>query len=70
MMLLFFILVCNLKSNVVVSVIGVRRAGKSFILRQVARKISKVWGKENVAFVNLEDVRFTELSPELGKNDP
>ncbi len=49
-----------LETNFVVSVIGVRRSGKSTILRQVAKELCKKVGKENVLIVNFEDRRFTK----------
>ena len=46
----------------VISVYGVRRSGKSFLLRQVAKELSEKIGKNNVLYVNFEEVR-------LGSND-
>jgi len=42
----------------VISVYGVRRSGKSFLLRQVAKELSEKIGKNNVLYVNFEEVRF------------
>ncbi len=42
----------------VVSVYGVRRSGKSFLLRQVAKNLSEKLGKESVLYVNFEEARF------------
>ena len=42
----------------VISIYGVRRSGKSFLLRQVARELSEKLGKNNVLYVNFEEVRF------------
>jgi len=42
----------------VISVYGVRRSGKSFLLRQVAKELSEKLGKNNVLYVNFEEVRF------------
>jgi predicted AAA+ superfamily ATPase len=42
----------------VISIYGVRRSGKSFLLRQVARELSEKLGKNNVFYVNFEEVRF------------
>ncbi len=46
------------KINKIVSVYGVRRSGKSYILRQVAKKLSEKYGKENVLYVNFEEISF------------
>jgi predicted AAA+ superfamily ATPase len=43
----------------IISIYGVRRSGKSFLLRQVARKISEEIGRNNVLYVNFEEVRFS-----------
>jgi predicted AAA+ superfamily ATPase len=55
-----------LKTNVVVAVIGVRRAGKSYLMRQVIKKlIEKGKKRENIVMVNFEDQRFAEFYPKL-----
>lgn len=55
-----------LKSNVVVSLIGVRRSGKSYIMRQMIKKlIEEGLSANNTLFINLEDRRFTEFYPAL-----
>ena len=46
--------------NKIVSVTGVRRAGKSYILRQVAKNVSERLGEKNVLYVNFEEVGFDE----------
>ncbi len=46
------------KVNKVVTIFGVRRSGKSYILRQVAKILSERHGKENVLYVNFEEVKF------------
>ncbi len=46
--------------NKIVSVTGVRRAGKSYILRQVAKEASERLGENNVLYVNFEEVGFDE----------
>jgi len=43
------------RSGKVLSILGVRRAGKSTIMRQVAGRLSKEEGKENILIINLED---------------
>ena len=55
-----------LKSNVIVSIIGVRRSGKSTIMRQVAKNlIEKGIKKEDILMINFEDKRFIEFYPKL-----
>jgi len=46
--------------NKVIGLYGVRRSGKSFILRQVAKTLSEKYGKENVLYVNFEETDFEE----------
>jgi len=48
------------KTNQIVCILGVRRAGKSFIIRQVAKELSKTVGGKNTLIVNFEDERFYE----------
>lgn len=48
-------------SNQVITVTGPRRAGKSFIMRQMAKRlINSGYDPKNIMHVNLEDPRFTE----------
>ena len=48
-------------SNQVITITGPRRAGKSFIMRQmVKRLITSGYDPKNIMHVNLEDPRFTE----------
>ncbi len=55
-----------LKSNVILAIIGVRRAGKSFLMRQIAKRlISQGVKRENILIVNFEDKRFIDFSIEL-----
>jgi len=55
-----------LKSNVILPIIGVRRAGKSYLMRQIAKKlISKDIKKEEILIINFEDKRFADLSIKL-----
>jgi hypothetical protein len=50
----------------VLTITGPRRAGKSFIMRQAARELTKKGvEKTNILMVNLEDPRFTELDVKL-----
>lgn len=53
-------------SNQVITITGPRRAGKSYIMRQMGRRLSeKGVKKENILFVNFEDPRFTSLNTKL-----
>lgn len=55
-----------LETNVVVAIIGARRSGKSYIMRQAIKKlIEKGIKKENILMVNFEDKRFMHFYPEL-----
>lgn len=55
-----------LKSNVVLAIIGIRRAGKSYLMRQIAKSlISNGISPENILIVNFEDPRFSQLYPEI-----
>jgi len=53
------------KVNKIITVFGVRRAGKSYILRQVAKILSEKYGKENVLYVNFEETGFEIKNIEL-----
>lgn len=56
----------RLDANVVLAVIGARRAGKSFILRQLVKKlVEKGVAKEDSLMVNFDDKRFAEFYPKL-----
>jgi len=53
-------------SNQVITITGARRAGKSYIMRQMGRRLSeKGVKKESILFVNFEDPRFTSLNTKL-----
>lgn len=55
-----------LKTNVIVAIIGVRRSGKSYIMRQTIKKlIESGIERKNILMVNLEDKRFAEFYPKL-----
>jgi len=55
-----------LKTNVVVAVIGVRRSGKSYIMRQVIKTlIEKNIKSKNILMINFEDKRILDFYPEL-----
>ena len=55
-----------LKPNVIVVITGVRRSGKSYLMRQVAKELAeKGIKKEELLIINFEDVRFTEFSTKL-----
>ncbi len=50
-----------LESNMIVTIIGIRRVGKSFIIRQVANRLSKRVSKNEILIINFEDRRFPLL---------
>lgn len=53
-------------SNQVITITGPRRAGKSYLMRQMARRISdKGVNKKSILFVNFEDPRFLFLDTKL-----
>jgi uncharacterized protein len=55
-----------LQSNMIIALIGVRRAGKSFIMKQLAKNlISNGINARDILIVNFEDRRFTDLSLEF-----
>jgi len=55
-----------LETNVVAAIIGVRRAGKSYLMRQVTKKLIENGVKrENILMVNFEDGRFAAFYPKL-----
>src|SRR3989344_6216825 len=55
-----------LNPNVILSFIGVRRSGKSYLMRQLAKKlIEKGSEKNRILIINFEDRRFTEFNLEL-----
>lgn len=53
-------------SNQVITITGPRRAGKSYIMRQMVSRLSdKGTKKKNILFVNFEDPRFVSLNTKL-----
>jgi len=56
-----------LKTNMIISIIGVRRAGKSTLIRQVIKKLleSGEYRKEETLIVNFEDERFVDFNLNL-----
>jgi len=55
-----------LKTNVVVAIIGIRRSGKSYLMRQAAKSlISRGVSPKNILIVNFEDQRFTRFYPRM-----
>jgi len=46
------------ETNKIISIFGVRRAGKSFILRDVAKRLVEKFGAKNVLYINFEEVRL------------
>jgi len=49
-----------LDSNMVVTIIGIRRAGKSFLTRQIAKELAVP--SKNTLMINFEDMRFGSLN--------
>ena len=55
-----------IKPNVILSLIGVRRSGKSYLMRQLAKELIKKGAEKKVILIiNFEDSRFTECNLEL-----
>jgi hypothetical protein len=55
-----------LASNQIITITGPRRAGKSYLMRQMAgRLVAKGVRKEDILFINFEDPRFTLLDAKL-----
>ncbi len=55
-----------LKPNVILAITGVRRSGKSYLMRQLARELrEKGAEKKDVLIINFEDKRFTEFGLKL-----
>lgn len=55
-----------LKTNIIVAIIGVRRSGKSYIMRQAIKELNgKGVKRENILMINFEDRRFMEFYPGL-----
>ncbi|MEM3555965.1 MAG: ATP-binding protein [Candidatus Micrarchaeia archaeon] len=53
-------------TDTILAIVGVRRAGKSFLLRQLAKKLmNKGVGKDSILIVNFEDERFGERNLQL-----
>jgi len=53
-------------SNQIITITGPRRAGKSYLMRQMARRLFEQGTKrENILFVNFEDPRFAFLDLKL-----
>src|SRR3989338_8416710 len=55
-----------LRTNVIAAIIGVRRSGKSYLMRQVIKElIQKGSERKNILMVNFEDKRFAEFYPKI-----
>jgi len=53
-------------SKQILTITGPRRAGKSYLMRRMARRLSdKGVNRKNILFVNFEDPRFTSLDTKL-----
>lgn len=50
-----------LGSNMIVTILGIRRAGKSFIMRQVVNRLSRSVPKNEILMINFDDRRFPML---------
>ena len=53
--------------NKIISIYGVRRGGKSFILRQIAKLISDKFGAKNCLYINFEEIRLEKSLESLIK---
>jgi predicted AAA+ superfamily ATPase len=53
--------------NKIISLYGVRRSGKSFILRQVAKTLSNSFGSKNCLYINFEEIRLEKKLETLVK---
>ena len=49
----------------ILCITGVRRSGKSTLIKQIAKEISKDEGNKNTLIINFEDERFSERSLKL-----
>jgi len=56
-----------LDSNMIISLYGVRRAGKTFLMRQITKKLieNKIANKNEILSVNFDDSRITENTTDL-----
>ena len=55
-----------LKVNVVTTLIGLRRSGKSYLMRQTIKKLTDEGiERKNTLMINFEDNRFTQFYPKL-----
>jgi predicted AAA+ superfamily ATPase len=48
------------KTDQIICISGVRRSGKSTLMRQIAKELVKEVGEKNTLIVNFEDERFSE----------
>lgn len=55
---------CSMLKNTdqIICISGVRRSGKSTLIKQIAKELSKEAGKNSTLIVNFEDERFSERS--------
>jgi predicted AAA+ superfamily ATPase len=49
-------------SNKIVSLVGIRRAGKTYLLFQLINNLRKIVSRENVIYINFEDDRLSNIS--------
>lgn len=56
----------NITTNQIITITGARRSGKSFIMRQLAKKLADEGiDKKQILMVNFEDPRFIQLDTKL-----
>jgi len=53
-----------LDSNLVISIVGVRRSGKTYLLYQLINKLKKTVPSHNIIYINFEDDRLYPLTGE------
>jgi len=53
-----------LDSNLVISIVGVRRSGKTYLLYQLINKLKKTIPSHNIIYINFEDDRLYPLTGE------
>jgi len=53
-----------LDSNLVISIVGVRRSGKTYFLYQLINKLKKTIPSHNIIYINFEDDRLYPLTGE------
>jgi len=55
-----------ISTNQIIAITGARRSGKSFIMKQLAKKLTdEGLDKKQILIINFEDPRFTQLDSTL-----